>query len=423
MATRLQYHMISLIKNLLKYERNQQIMSNAQFIDDLLTTCRHILNDETHFLNSSIQHIFERLATQSISAKCLREYLRLGTVFETGFKLPLAATSSVLIPLNRVKCLISMTTPRDCKQYLGTCFVEFNMVVEGFGCLFLPSIAPQLTNAPSIVAMGMVSVGNDLSVNGGVGSGERVFPPQSGLTYSTWIYIEKFTSCVDQPAKSDKSSSPLQQTAAGHPIRILTLIKHSKTKDTLSSCLAVYLSPKNRSLFVSTEEVLLQHQKFDTKSDQELKQTDHTTKFNCSELFQEGQWLHLVLVWSRAVLKNSTVTLYVNSNLIGTQKLHYINSTTMGANTAPSSMSIHACIGTLPIFRAQYPVVWRQASCYLFEDILQAPTVYALYQLGPNYLGSFQSCDFNSTSSSTSDPAGHSWVRQTFVLITSYFPA
>lgn len=173
--------MVSLIKNLLKFERNQQIMSNANFIEDILTTCRLVLNDETHFLNSSIQHIFERLATQSISAKCLREYLRLGTVFDSstaqgliGVLMPdsPAATTTALIPLNRVKCLISMTTPRDTKQYLGTCFVEFNMMVEGFGCLFLPSIAPQLTNAPSIVAMGMVSVGNDLSVNGGVGSGK-----------------------------------------------------------------------------------------------------------------------------------------------------------------------------------------------------------------------------------------------------------
>lgn len=181
MASRLQYHMVSLIKNLLKFERNQQIMSNSNFIEDILTTCKLVLNDETHFLNSSIQHIFERLATQFISAKCLREYLRLGTVFDKSSveilisnltaNSPAATTSGALMPLNRVKCLISMTTPRDTKQYLGTCFVEFNMMVEGFGCLFLPSIAPQLTNAPSIVAMGMVSVGNDLSVNGGVGSG------------------------------------------------------------------------------------------------------------------------------------------------------------------------------------------------------------------------------------------------------------
>ena len=347
MASRLQYHMVNLIKNLLRFERNQHIMSNARFIEDILCTGKYVLNDETHFLNSCIQHLFERLSTLSITVSSLREYLRLGTVFQSTTNSDKASNNSLntttgsnsIVPLNRVKCLISMTTPRDMKQHQGTSFVEFNMFIEGFGCLFLPSIAPQLTNAPSIVAMGMVSVGNDLSVNGGVGSGERVFPPQSGLTYSTWIYVEKFGS-VDH-----KST---------HPIRILTLLRHSKIKDTLSSCLNVYLTPTNRSLFVSTDEALLQKQE---QKNSEQKLGDQTVKFNCSELFQEGQWLHIVLVWSRAVLKNSTVTLYVNSNLIATQKLQYINSN-ISASSAPSSTSIHAVVGTLPMFRLQSPVVY-----------------------------------------------------------------
>ncbi len=376
--------MINLIKNLLRFERNQQLMSNANFIDDIIYTCKHVLNDETHFLNVSIQHIFERLATQSIKPKSLREYLRSGTVFDPISTNP---DKNILIPLNRVKCIISMTTPRDSRQHIGTSFVEFNMFVEGFGCLFLPSIAPQLTNAPSIVAMGMVSVGNDLSVNGGVGSGERVFPPQSGITFSTWICVDKF----------GKSSSLLDNNKI-HPIRILTLLKHSKVKDTLSSCLSIYLSPKYRSLFVSTEETLLQQQKMiDSNEDEDIKLSDNLVKFNCSELFQEGQWLHLTFVFSRAVLKNSSVSLYVNSNLIGTQKLNYINSY-LNSNSSPSAMGIHAVIGTLPQFRVQSPVIWRQASCYLFEDIIQPNIIQSLYKLGPNYLGSFQSPNFETNS-------------------------
>jgi hypothetical protein len=150
----------------------------------------------------------------------------------------------------------------------------------------------------------------------------------------------------------------------------------------------VHLSAKHRSLFVSTEEVLLNQQSFQKTI--ETNTNEHTTKFNCSELFQEGQWLHIVLIWSRAVLKNSQCTLYVNSNHIGTHKLHYINSS-MQSNQAPSSMSIHACIGTLPMFRAQSQVVWRQASCYFFEESCTQAQVSALFQMGPNYLGSFQS--------------------------------
>jgi WD repeat and FYVE domain-containing protein 3 len=417
MASRLQYHMINLIKNLLRFERNQQIMSNARFIDDLLFTCKYVLNDENHFLNSSIQHIFERLATQSITSKSLREYLRLGTIFDTNSSFVLQSNGTItstsskksrteansldnncaggaLIPLNRVKCLISMTTLRDNKFFIGTSFVEFNMFVEGFGCLFLPSIAPQLTNAPSIVAMGMVSVGNDISVNGGVGSGERIFPPQSGLSASTWIYIDKFGPASQQQQQLNQDESSLENSVSIkhlHPIRILTLIKHSKIRDTLTSCLTVYISPKSKSLYVCTEETLLTQQKQDQQTSKlDAKTSDYVAKFNCAELFEEGRWLHIALVWSRAVLKNSSVTLYVNSNLIASQKLHYINSS-ISANSTPSSMSIHAVVGTLPMFRLQSPVVWRQASCYLFEEIISPQAVQSIFRLGPNYLGSFQS--------------------------------
>lgn len=237
MDKRLQFHIVSLLKNLLRYDRNQQIMSSASFVDVLFTTCRNVLNDENHFLNTSIQHIFERLASQVLTAKNLRDYLRLGSKFVS----PDDQTSSTsLIPLNRVKCLISMTTPRDYKTFLGTPFVEFNMQIEGFGCIFLPSIAPQLSSPPSIVAMGMVSVGSDVNVVGGIGNGERIFPPQSGLTFSSWIYIDKFATL-----SNDKI----------HPIRLLTLIRQAQNKDNFTTCMAIYLSPKNRSLFVSTEEV------------------------------------------------------------------------------------------------------------------------------------------------------------------------
>ncbi|RNA03823.1 WD repeat and FYVE domain-containing 3 [Brachionus plicatilis] len=108
------------------------------------------------------------------------------------------------------------------------------------------------------------------------------------------------------------------------PIRLLTLIKHSKLKDTLSSCLCVYLSAKNHSLFVNTDECLLNQLKHVEKL------SNSSVNFNCSELFQEGQWLHLAIVLSRAILKTSTC----------------------GERAA-----VHAVIGTLPMFRCQSAVV------------------------------------------------------------------
>lgn len=52
------------------------------------------------------------------------------------------------VPLTRVKCVVSMTTPRDARAHGATdcpSFVEFDMSVDGFGCLFLPAIAPQVS--------------------------------------------------------------------------------------------------------------------------------------------------------------------------------------------------------------------------------------------------------------------------------------
>jgi hypothetical protein len=45
------------------------------------------------------------------------------------------------VTLNRVKALVSMMTPRD-YHALHPPFVEFDMSIEGFACVFLPSIAP-----------------------------------------------------------------------------------------------------------------------------------------------------------------------------------------------------------------------------------------------------------------------------------------
>lgn len=123
------------------------------------------------------------------------------------------------MPLSRVKTLVSMMTPRDFRVAgLSPPFVEFDMSVEGFGCIFLPSIAPQ-SNSSSSVGVGLtpaVLVHSAMSVDssssimgGGLGTGERVFPPLTGLTFVCWLYIDRF---------SDLGPD-------SHPIRLLTITR------------------------------------------------------------------------------------------------------------------------------------------------------------------------------------------------------
>jgi hypothetical protein len=67
-----------------------------------------------------------------------------------------------------------MTTPRDFRATHGTAtlppFVEFDMSAEGFGCLYLPSVAPQSPAGPSVVTVGNIGAFDDTDV-GGIGSG------------------------------------------------------------------------------------------------------------------------------------------------------------------------------------------------------------------------------------------------------------
>lgn len=54
------------------------------------------------------------------------------------------------LTLARIQSLVSMTTPRDGMLYGGSTlgssppFIEFDMSLDGFGCLFLPSVFPQV---------------------------------------------------------------------------------------------------------------------------------------------------------------------------------------------------------------------------------------------------------------------------------------
>ena len=72
----------------------------------------------------------------------------------------------------------------------------------------------------------------------GVGVGERVFPPQAGLTFVSWV-------CIDQYSDTTEDQ---------HPVRLLTIMRQFRggsEKIPNVPCLSISISAKDRMLVVS----------------------------------------------------------------------------------------------------------------------------------------------------------------------------
>ncbi|XP_014865507.1 PREDICTED: WD repeat and FYVE domain-containing protein 3, partial [Poecilia mexicana] len=428
-ALDLQLAVANILQLLVNSERNQQVLCEACLHQRLLQRCSQALGDEDHPLHPPLQRMFERLASQALQPVALREFLRLGNPLNCGawdkkllkqyrvhkpsslgydadmrnsmtmsmegfgpdsvFTTPaedngqyrisrslVRSAEDSTVPLTRVKCLVSMTTPHDIRLHgsaVTPAFVEFDTSLEGFGCLFLPSLAPH--NAPTSTAT--ASGVNDGAVLSGMGTGERLFPPPSGLSYSTWFCVERF------------SAAP-----QAHQVRLLTVVRRATSSEQHFVCLAVVLSAKDRSLTVSTKEELLQTYSADESSEEAsfYEILPCCARFRCGELIAEGQWHHLVLVMSKGMLKNSTATLYLDGQLISTVKIHYIHSTPGGSGSTnpPVVSTVYGYIGTPPAQRQLSSLVWRLGASHFLEEVLPATSVAAIFELGPNYVGSFQ---------------------------------
>lgn len=289
-ALNLQMYLADVLKSVVRNERNQQIMCEAGLAGQLLKIAKMSLSEESNALHAPLQYILERLAAQALQPTELREFLRLS--------MPLCCESPNLIkpyksggpvPLTRIKTLVSMTTPRDFRAHASCTlppFVEMDMSAEGFACLYLPSVAPQ-------------AIGGSLegSVIGGIGSGDRVFPPQTGLSYSTWFCVDKF---------SDPRTDP-------HCVRLLTLVRTVNTpREENLVCLTVLLSARDKAIIVSTQETLVPHNVGEWEPE---NSGDSSARVWCPDLLHEGQWHHLVVVLNRAVLKNSSFSLFLDGHV------------------------------------------------------------------------------------------------------------
>ncbi|CCF23439.1 WD repeat and FYVE domain-containing protein 3 [Caenorhabditis elegans] len=367
-----QYYVSLLLKAILKSERNQQIMCQVDMPKHLLRIAEKLFLTENHILLQPFYYLLERLSYQSLTPNQLRSFLRLDSPLccrsldddeddDDDSKIEIADNEGGPVPLQRVKALVSMMTPRD--QYIGTApsFVEFDMSVEGFAALYLPSLAPMFSTTKA----------------------ERIFPPLNGFSFCTWIYLD---------ALSDKK-------ADAHPIRLLTVTRavappnsdppSKKPSQTAHlACFQCQFSAFDRSLLISTEE-----------SDQPGADLEKTANFQTDKLIRItladqvrcGEWFHLAVVFNRSVLKSSQVSLYLNGRHISTQKLMYVAQNAGGAATQlAQTYSVNAVVGTLPALRRPSRLRFRLASIFLAEEPMTAETVRAVVQLQPHYIGNYQ---------------------------------
>uniref|UniRef100_A0A671PYY1 WD repeat- and FYVE domain-containing protein 4-like n=1 Tax=Sinocyclocheilus anshuiensis TaxID=1608454 RepID=A0A671PYY1_9TELE len=376
------------VQTLVKSERNRQIMCEFGLASTLLTHCKHILIDNSHSLHLPIVRILEKLASQSMDHKCLRQFLCLGDplmcsgenrlsvscevtkdsvednrkslkkAMKRSFSLlKTSSDSGTVVPLHRIISLVSITTPRSFQPHkvsISPSFVEFDMTDSGYGCLFLPSLAT------------VKGVSADFISTGGLGTG---FPPSAGLSFSCWFMICRFSSACES-----------------HPVRLLTIVRHMSRAEQQFSCLSVSISATDCCLVISTEEEPYQF------LDEQIPSTlPSSVRFKCSKQLIPGQWHHLCLVMAKGIKKSCLVTVYLNATAIGIAKIKYIQPFPGQSISMDPSAVIDVCgiIGTPSLWKQHAALVWRVGPTYLFEEVLSSDQVETIYGQGTKYIGNY----------------------------------
>ncbi|XP_052468834.1 WD repeat- and FYVE domain-containing protein 4 isoform X2 [Carassius gibelio] len=173
LSEELQLAVIHHVQTMLKSDRDRQIMCEFGLASTLLTHCKHILIDNSHSLHLPIVRILEKLASQSMDHKCLRQFLCLGDplmcsgnnrlsvsceearntnqtkdstednkksskkAMKRSFSLlKTSSDSGTVVPLHRIISLVSITSPRSIQPHkvsISPSFVEFDMTDSGYG--------------------------------------------------------------------------------------------------------------------------------------------------------------------------------------------------------------------------------------------------------------------------------------------------
>ncbi|CEF59316.1 Blue cheese [Strongyloides ratti] len=375
-----QFYGFVLLKDCLKHERNQQVMCTGQLPKLLLDIAEEVFNNENHLLYPPIIYIFERLARQQIFPRDLKKFLRLGNPLccrDLDDEIPQNINNENKeggsLDFYRVKALASMLTPRYNSSFELPPFIEFDLSYEGFASLLVPSIAPQQLQSSSPV------------------STNHIFPPLNGLTLTTWIYIHG----------NNNENNINKQSIILPLINIFRSFK-GQTDDSskvnfrnMISCFNAELNINEMTISVSTCEMEF------------LRLIDHVSRGiviegqvqgSVKNLIKKEQWNNIGIVLTKSVLKNSTIEIYINSELVLTQKIHYISANSVHPITKTHKQTgVHALIGVSPFTRKLLNLKWKMSNYFLFEEPLSYDAIKKIHSLGANYVGNLQAIEPDGT--------------------------
>ncbi|XP_062983461.1 WD repeat- and FYVE domain-containing protein 4 [Elgaria multicarinata webbii] len=418
----IQYAVADHIQSLMRLEKNRQVACGTGLLDTIITSCLDVLHNTNSPVHLPLIRLFEKLASQSIEPNALRQFLCLRTSslpvtsgpcasqstaslshrsgscqgswdegseavilndsanhHQTSFGTHTAwISNSSAMALQAAMSLVSMTTPHSLQPqttYLDPSFVEFDMSIEGYGCLFLPTLATVL--GPN----------TEYSISGGTGKGARAFPPLDGLTFSSWFLISKMGS--------------VHHT---HPLRFLTVVRHMARTEEEFVCFAVNFSPMNNCLNISTEEVIFQPLDIMEPKSEGLIQSSvlSQVQFSCAELLVTGQWHHLAVTVTKETKQICTISAYINGHIIGSAKMQYIQPLPgcFISMDRSSFIDVYGYVATPAIWKQKSPLTWRQGPMYLFEEVISMETLQLIVKLGPRYCSNFQAIELRGSFSS-----------------------
>uniref|UniRef100_A0A8C5TIG3 Alfy-like armadillo-like repeat domain-containing protein n=1 Tax=Malurus cyaneus samueli TaxID=2593467 RepID=A0A8C5TIG3_9PASS len=376
------------IQSLVKSEKSRQVMCESGLLSTIITSCQDAFSNESHPLHLPLTRVFEKLASQAIEPHVLRyRILSNGTNLhcvrlsdseeivvdnktdpETAVPVRSSPWVSKGSALQTAMSLISMTSPRNFQlrsTALAPSFVEFDMSMEGYGCLFFPTLATVMGSSA------------DQSVSGGIGMGTRMFPPSSGLTFSCWFLVSKFSSVHNS-----------------HPLRFLTVVRHMSRTEQEFVCFSVSFFPQDLSLVISTEEVEFQPLDIMEPEGEVLNPSPFPGQFQfgCGKLLVTGQWHHLTVTVAKEAKKICIVSAFINGQMLGSAKMQYLQPLPGSCiSMEPSSfVDVYGYIATPRIWKQKSSLTWRIGPTYLFEEAISVETIKVIVKLGPQYCSNFQ---------------------------------